>query len=438
MFLFICDIFKTEGRKNMKRFVLCCIGLVIGILLIPGVEATSFIPARAPTYDTTNSSTPMFFSNGTPITIAENPGKSGALITWDGGSMEVPATVSVFGGSHEHEGILESTNIVMTGGTVQNIVGGGLHKSHVATTNVHIKSGTINGVNGGGASSMSGTNCHQPWYSSDADNAINRVDNANVIVDNGNIDLLFGGGEGISYTKNAYLTVNGGTHNYTTAGGSNGFTVNAYVTINGGTFDVVQSVNRGSINSAVVNINSGNITNLYIGGETRDADVNGEITSIDTNINGGNITTLDIGKSNGAIIPATDDNVTVTYVDGTVDNIDLSQYKNITEYINITIDGEEYIVEKGKNLSSLTVLAFLKTKNGYTFKKFVNTATNSGFAEDTPINDSIALETVFEKNAVIENPKTGDNILSYVLLLIISLGGLGIIGLNYYRKSYNN
>lgn len=423
----------------MKKFALCCMGLITGLLFASNVEATTYVKASEPTYDTTNSSKPMFFANGTPITIAENPNQSGAIITWEGGSLEVPETTSVFGGSHEQDGVLESTNIVMTGGTIKNIIGGGLHKSHVATTNVHIKNGKITGgVHGGGASSMSGTTCHKPWYSGDADNAINRVDNANVIVDNGSIYLLYGGGEGISYTEKANLIINGGTHSYTTAGGSNGFTITANVIINGGTFDVVQSVNRGSMNSAVVNINSGNITNLYIGGETTDASVTGKIESIATNIKGGNVTNLDIGKSNGVIIPATSDNVAVTYVDGTVDNIDLSQYKNITEYITITIDGNEYTVEKGKTLASLTILDNLKTKDGYTFKKFVNPVTNSEFTEDTPINDSIALETVFEKNAVVENPKTGDNVFTYMLLLIISLGGLGVIGLNYKRKSYNN
>ncbi|MEI3529874.1 MAG: hypothetical protein V8Q75_02230 [Bacilli bacterium] len=422
----------------MKKFALCCMGLITGLLFVSNAGATSYVPASEPTYDTTNSSKPMFFANGTPITIAENPGKSGAIISWDGGSMEVPETTSVFGGSHEHEGVLESTNVVMTGGTVRNVFGGGLHKSHVATTNVHIKNGTVNGVQGGGASSMSGTTCHKPWYSGDADNAINRVDTANVTVDNGSIYLLYGGGEGISYTGQANLTVNGGTHNYTTAGGSNGFTIDANVIINGGTFDVVQSVNRGSMNSAVVDINGGNITNLYIGGETGDDTVTGQIANIDTNIRGGNVTNLDIGKSNGSIIPDTNDNVNVTYVNGTVDNIDLSQYNNITEYIAIIIDNQEYTVKKGETLSSLAILDSLKTKEGYTFKIFIDTATDSEFAEDTPITDSVALETVFEKNAVIENPKTGDNILSYVTLLIIGLGGLGVIGLNHYKKSYNN
>lgn len=406
------------------------------LLLISNVNAQTFTSASTPEYD---ENAKIFFANGTNITVAQNPSGEGAIITWNGGSQIVPADASIFGGSHAKEGILKTSTITMTGGKVKNIVGGGLHKSQVDTTTINIKAGTITGsVIGGGGSSFSGTTCHRPWYASDATNATTRVNTANVTIDGGSIFLLYGGGEGISYTGKANVKINNGKINYVTAGGSNGMTSSADLKINGGTIQVVQSVNRGSMDTVGVEVTGGKIENLYVGGETGDSSVTGTLKNADIKVTGGNVTKLEIGKSGGNVIPNTNDKMNVSYIEGTVQNIDESQYNEVEKYINITIDGKSYTIKKGMPLSSLEKINDIKTKKGYTFKKFV-TKNNEEFPENTIINTSVELKTVFESqtNETIKNPETTDNIILYIVLFISAVGLLGYLVKNY-RKSYNN
>lgn len=162
-----------------------------------------FVPsvlAAEPNYD---ESVKAFFANGTPVTIEDRTdGIAGALVKWNGGEKLLTADNSVFGGSHDSATKLDSTSITMNGGTLNNIFGGGLHKSYVGTSTVVINGGTIKGgVQGGGASSYAKTTCHRPWYDGDRANAPTVVDNAIVTINGGKFYNVYGGGEGISYTK---------------------------------------------------------------------------------------------------------------------------------------------------------------------------------------------------------------------------------------------
>lgn len=97
----------------------------------------------------------VVFANGTPITIVERTdGEEGALVTWEGGSIEVGPNAHVFGGGHDHDGIYKTTSITMEGGKVRNLIGGGLHKSQVETSEVTLIDGEAVSVQGGGASSL--------------------------------------------------------------------------------------------------------------------------------------------------------------------------------------------------------------------------------------------------------------------------------------------
>lgn len=118
-----------------------------------------FVPsvlAAEPNYD---ESVKAFFANGTPVTVeARTDGQDGALIKWDGGEKAVPADTSVFGGSHESDEKLESTNVTVNGGSLHNVFGGGLHKSSVGNSLVIINGGKFTGfIQGGGASSYTAT-----------------------------------------------------------------------------------------------------------------------------------------------------------------------------------------------------------------------------------------------------------------------------------------
>lgn len=77
---------------------------------------------------------------------------------------------------------------------------------------------------------------------------------------------------------------------YVTAGGSNGYTGNCTVKINGGSIYLYQSVNRGTIESAHVELSSGSIDKFYVGGETEDSTVTGVIDTVNTNLIGVKIT----------------------------------------------------------------------------------------------------------------------------------------------------
>ena len=278
--------------------------------------------ASTPTYDEELN---KFFANGTPIEINQRTdGIEGAVITWDGNEQKVNKDVSIFGGSHYSDEFIESTNIVMNGGTVKNIFGGGLHKSHVGTSNIIINNGTLSGVTGGGAASLDKT-CHGEYYSGDPLKSPTIVDNTNVTILDGDIFLAYGGGEGISNTGASNIVVKGGEIDYLTAGGSNGYTGNANLIIEGGTITVAQTLNRGSINNATLKITNGTINSLYAGGEspesTPDDIVNGGFKeNIVVDITGGNIAKFLPGSDFDQDITPNRSNVVVFYKSANIGN----------------------------------------------------------------------------------------------------------------------
>lgn len=255
----------SEERKEEEKMKKKLLFLVAAFaLFVPSVLAAE------PNYD---ESVKAFFANGTPVTVeARTDGQDGALIKWDGGEKAVPADTSVFGGSHESDEKLATTSVTVNGGTLNNVFGGGLHKSSVGTSTVIINGGKFKGfIQGGGAASYSGSTCHKPWYEGTKENATTVVDNANVIINGGEIEKdVFGGGEGISYTKKASVTVAksfAGNIRYLTLGGSNGYTDDATALLQGGKIKVLQSVNRGFMETAEITVNGAEIENAYASAE---------------------------------------------------------------------------------------------------------------------------------------------------------------------------
>ena len=139
-----------------------------------------------------------------------------------------------------------------------------------------------------------------------------------ITINDGTIQtLLFGGGQGYSYTGTANLTINGRDMSkaYVTAGGSNGYTGNCTVKINGGSIYLYQSVNRGTVENAHVKLNSGSIDKFYVGGEAEDSTVTGVINTVNTNLIGGNIGSLAPGTSNSSVISIDNNNFKVISTD---------------------------------------------------------------------------------------------------------------------------
>lgn len=301
---------------------------------VPADNSTYLTPGK-PAIETINN-TEFLFAKGTPITISAPTSKDkGAIITWEAangveaGSIEVSSTANVFGGGHNHEGTYESTSVTMTGGTVNAVFGGGLHKSRVETTNVVIKDkAEIGQINGGAASSFVKDNDTLVWPEAGQENAF--VDTVNVTISGGKISndgLIFGGGEGFSQTGNVNLNITGGTIEkaYITPGGSNGTTTGT-ATLNISTdikSSIVQGVNRGTTNEAVINILGGaKVAELYAGGETRDGNVTGIVNKTTVNIEpGSTVADLQPGKSGGTeIAPNSTGLITLNYDEAAVIN----------------------------------------------------------------------------------------------------------------------
>lgn len=305
-----------------------------------------FVPsvlAAEPNYD---ESVKAFFANGTPVTVeARTDGQDGALIKWDGGEKAVPADTSVFGGSHESDEKLESTNVTVNGGSLHNVFGGGLHKSSVGNSLVIINGGKFTGfIQGGGASSYTAT-CGHTQYAGDKDGATTVVDNAIVVINGGEIAKdVFGGGEGISYTKKASVTVNKSfTENirYVTLGGSNGYTDDATALLKGGKIKVLQSVNRGFMETAEITVNGAEIENAYASAEGDDQKLGVNKKAV-INIISGKVKNVAPGQKGTPNENAADISE-ISYVEGTVVNEPTNFNEDkVTVNINLTLKSDEF------------------------------------------------------------------------------------------------
>ena len=319
----------------MKKKLLFLIAAIA--LFVPSVLAAE------PNYD---ESVKAFFANGTPVTVeARTDGQDGALIKWDGGEKAVPADTSVFGGSHESDEKLESTNVTVNGGSLHNVFGGGLHKSSVGNSLVIINGGKFTGfIQGGGASSYTAT-CGHTQYAGDKDGATTVVDNAIVVINGGEIAKdVFGGGEGISYTKKASVTVNKsftGNIRYVTLGGSNGYTDDATALLKGGKIKVLQSVNRGFMETAEITVNGAEIENAYASaeGDNQKLGVNKKAV---INIISGKVKNVAPGQKGTPNENAADISE-ISYVEGTVVNEPTNFNEDkVTVNINLTLKSDEF------------------------------------------------------------------------------------------------
>lgn len=419
-----------------KKLVL----ILMGVLLCLAPNAIKALEPVLETLGTGSGAKEIFIANGNEITISERTDSNpGASITWATGSMNVGENTRIIGGLHNDDTKLAKTSIIMNGGTVYSVVGGGLHKSYVEETNVVINGGKIkDGVIGGGASSFVIDADTPSYYAGDPLLSPNVVINANVAINGGVMNTVFGGGEGISNTKRANVVISDGTINYVTAGGANGHTEEALVDIEGGKIQVLQSVNRGDINTANVNITGGEVVNAYIAGET-DSSVTGEIKLANLHILGGSVTNVEAGYNKGSKEEAKDV-VNLSYVDSAVENIDSTYIEkdNMLEKVIVTIDGVKYQLEKGDKLSENFIIEELTKKEGYKFIKFTDAAGKEYTLEST-VDTSLELTTNFEKVAeetVTEVPNTIDSLSTYVIVLLGAIAAI-VIGKKFVLKKLN-
>lgn len=325
---------RKEEEKMKKKLLLLVAAFA---LFVPSVLAAE------PNYD---ESVKAFFANGTPVTVeARTDGQDGALIKWYGGEKAVPADTSVFGGSHESDEKLATTSVTVNGGSLHNVFGGGLHKSSVGNSLVIINGGKFTGfIQGGGASSYTAT-CGHTQYAGDKDGATTVVDNAIVVINGGEIAKdVFGGGEGISYTKKASVTVAKsftGNIRYLTLGGSNGYTDDATALLLGGKIKVLQSVNRGFMETAEITVNGAEIENAYASAEGDDQKLGVNKKAV-INIISGKVKNVAPGQKGTPNENAADISE-ISYVEGTVVNGPTNfNEEKVTVNINLTLKSDEF------------------------------------------------------------------------------------------------
>lgn len=428
------------------------------------------------------------YANGTPITIsAKADGSEGAHITWANGSFDVEKKARIFGGSKDAS--VESSSVTMTGGTVNHIFGGGYgtatdKSANVDNATVKVTGGNIiNSIYGGGvyyslvknikmdianATFLGVANKVYPTiaaggaaYDNDQKKdagAGNTVDKVTVNITNvdlsHNYGMIYGGPQGTGIVKDSNVTINGNTKvSYVTVGGSNGTTIKGNVTVNGGTIDVFQGVNRGTINSATTIINSGTITNFYVGGESGDSSVSGIIENANVKIMGGTIQNFKSGQSNKKEITEATTGVTtdVTYVEGTVTNITGSLPVAAKELVknDIKVEDTNHGTVTVPNTTDVTegteVTITVNPDKGYQLKsiKVFDAAGNFVEVKDNKFimpDSDVTIQAEFEKIEVatneptnnITNPETNDSIILMIILAILSISA--IAGVTYKLK----
>lgn len=255
----------------------------------------------------------LFFANGVGITIDDALDNANVLVSYylDASTLEtvkIPYDVKFYGGGNGlvNEASYSSSFIIMNSGKVKSLSGGSLGKGNVGTTTIIINGGILTeGVGGGGSNNK--------IHNKDSGNS---VGHAKIFFNGGKALVVYGGGPtGLSSVGNTEIEINGGDINYLTTGGSNGKTGHGKITINGGQIEVLQSVNRGSIEMSEITINNGTINKLYGGGETEDATVNGIYHFSKLHLLGGTINNPSIGK-NGETVNA--NKLSGTYIPGII------------------------------------------------------------------------------------------------------------------------
>ncbi len=357
----------------MKKLlgILC---IMLAIFVMPIISNA----ADEPVYDESyNNGAGAFYANGTEITIREDNETKNTVVYWNGGSQIITNTTTIFGGgnkdsnydssnitmesgnvafiygggfstSENESADVSNTSININGGTVKGaVIGGGLLYSNVQNSNIVINDGTVASVQGGGLASatINGVN-YNTGNSENPQDSLTRVKNVNLTINNGTINsnslgygLVYGGGQGYSYTENVNLTINGGDMSkaYVTAGGSNGYTGKTNVNITGGDINIYQSVNRGKVASTELKVTGGTINSLYVGGEAGDTSVNGIIDTANVNIVGGTVENLEKGTSGGQELVIDGQKFTTIFANGTVENNNIGEQEIEISY-SITIN----------------------------------------------------------------------------------------------------
>ncbi len=124
-------------------------------------------------------------------------------------------------------------------------------------------------------------------------------------------------------------------------------------------------------------------------------------------------------------------------------NLDLK----VVYYVTVTVDKSVYFIDEGTSLlDNADIFKGLKEVEGKTFEKFVTTKDGKDFSEETKINEDVELTMVFkteeEEPPVVEEevtpPPTLDNVISYVIALVVGLMVVGTASFILIKKNREN
>lgn len=245
-----------------------------------------------------------FFANGRSVVVDYDG--TNTTVTVGGTTYKVPTGLglNIYGGSNGKNGPVNvsSTSITIKNcapGDIGRAIGGNYLDGTVGSTSVVMENGTVILLFGG---SHAGPGSAADGYT--LENAINgttpaKVNNASVTFNGGTVtSVIYGGGNGHSYTANAKIVINGGSAKYVIGGGANGYTGNTSITVNDGSVDILHAVNRGKIDTSTITVKGGEVDNLYACGESDDS-VTGTVDNTTVGIYGGTVSSFDAGYNGG-------------------------------------------------------------------------------------------------------------------------------------------
>ena len=276
-------------------------------------------------------------AQGVPITITENAENANKIDITDafGQVTTWPSNSSILGGTYNkpmdddgetlitvesgkvdniYAGCFNNTDqkvsvkkskVVVNGGTIGMLLGGSVLKVHTDAIEVSVNGGKITNASGGSISYWDTSTGDCNTSTPDANSAAT-VDGSNIVVTNGDIELVYvAGTSGYMYHKAAHGKIMGGNIGYVLAG-SNGICDDYSVEIEGGHIGIAQSVNRGTVKKAHFDVSgSAVIDHFFLGGDATDTTVTGKVEQITAEISGGKHN-LYAGTTGGAKITAAD------------------------------------------------------------------------------------------------------------------------------------
>jgi len=364
----------------------------------------------------------IFIADGATIQIqAREDGLAGAVIFWseeDGIHTQLVSDKAIiFGGGHNQSEVIDETNILMTGGSVAQIYGGSLHAGTVLEANVVISGGQVGYVMGGGAAFLARTNCPDEvdfgkahpmnLLNTNRADAKTIVNEANVIINNGTVSNVFGGGESKAYTKDALVVVNGGVIDTLTGDGSNGYMDIATILVKGGKVTNLQAGNHGQLDKAQIDITGGEVKNLFATTDATDKVENGVVKDIVGLVKD---IIVDVRESASVLNLLAGNgldkiqNIELYTEHGTVENIDPLFEGNdieVSDYIVLTVDGVEYEAAYDSTLAEYNLSEIIDV-DGKTFVKFL-TEDDKVFSIFTPLTKNVVLKSVFVENKATED-----------------------------------